>query len=79
MAILKYKNNDGGWISVNSYKVNNVIVSQEIGQSTTDVMSQKAVTDEINNINITIEDKANAIDVYTKTEIDNKVIDAGEY
>lgn len=79
MAILKYKNNDGSWISVNSYKVNNVIVSQETGQSTTDVMSQKAVTDEIDNINITIEDKANAMDVYTKTEIDNMVIDAGEY
>ncbi len=60
MAILKYKNKDGQLITVNSYKINNVIVSQEKGQSTADVMSQKAVTDELNS-------KANKSDIPTKT------------
>lgn len=60
MAILKYINKDGQLITVNSYKINNVIVSQEKGQSTADVMSQKAVTDELNS-------KANKSDIPTKT------------
>ena len=60
MAILKYTNKDGQLITVNSYKINNVIVSQEKGQSTADVMSQKAVTDELNS-------KANKSDIPTKT------------
>lgn len=60
MAILKYQNKDGQLITVNSYKINNVIVSQEKGQSTADVMSQKAVTDELNS-------KANKSDIPTKT------------
>lgn len=60
MAILKYTNKDGQLITVNSYKINNVIVSQEKGQSTADVMSQKAVTDELNS-------KANKFDIPTKT------------
>lgn len=89
MAILKYTNQDGQLVSVNSYKINNVIVSQEKGQSTTDVMSQKAVTDEINEINNILGDvasnddlgelqnivnlKANKADVYMKTEVDNAI------
>lgn len=73
MAILKYTNTNGEVISVNSYKINNVIVSQEKGQSTADVMSQKAVTDEISELESTIATKANSSDVYTKTETDSKL------
>lgn len=54
MAILKYTDAEGNVHSVNSYKINNVIVTQEKGESTADVMSQKAVTDEITNINSSI-------------------------
>ena len=54
MAILKYTDAEGNVHSVNSYKINNVIVTQEKGESTIDVMSQKAVTDEITNINSSI-------------------------
>ena len=55
MAILKYTNSNGEIITVNQYKVNNVIVSQEKGNSETDVMSQKAVTDELNILDNKIE------------------------
>ena len=51
MAILKYTDAEGNVHSVNSYKINNVIVTQEKGESTADVMSQKAVTDEIKKVN----------------------------
>ena len=67
MAILKYTNKDGQLITVNSYKINNVIVSQEKGQSIADVMSQKAVTDEITAINEVVNNKANKTDIPTKT------------
>lgn len=73
MAILKYKGSDGQFIAVNSYKINNVIVSQETGESTADVMSQKAVTDEINALQSTISDKADKSNVYTKTETETKL------
>lgn len=73
MAILKYTNKNGEVISVNSYKINNVIVSQDKGQSTADVMSQKAVTDEITTLESTIATKANSSDVYTKSETDSKL------
>ena len=73
MAILKYTNKNGEVISVNSYKINNVIVSQGKGQSTADVMSQKAVTDEITALESTIATKANSSDVYTKSETDSKL------
>lgn len=73
MAILKYTNKNGEVISVNSYKINNVIVSQDKGQSTADVMSQKAVTDEITALESTIATKAISSDVYTKTETDSKL------
>lgn len=79
MAILKYQNKDGQLITVNSYKINNVIVSQEKGQSTADVMSQKAVTDEITAINEVVNDKANSKDVYTKSESDTKYQIKGNY
>lgn len=66
MAILKYTDKNGNIVAVNSYKINNVIVSQAPGQSTADVMSQKAVTDELAT-------KANSSDVYTKSETDSKL------
>lgn len=67
MAILKYTDKNGNVVKVNSYKINNVIVSQQKGQSTSDVMSQKAVTDEINAINTTVATKANKTEIPTKT------------
>lgn len=73
MAILKYKGSDGQFIAVNSYKINNVIVSQQTGESTADVMSQKAVTDEINALQNNVDLKANKTEVYTKTETDTKL------
>lgn len=73
MAILKYKGSDGQFIAVNSYKINNVIVSQETGESTADVMSQKAVTDALNGVQNDIDTKANKTEVYTKAETDTKL------
>ena len=80
MAILKYTDAEGNVHSVNSYKINNVIVTQEKGESTADVMSQKAVTDEIKNINssITAEQSRattaeNKIKTDLTTEINKKV------
>ena len=61
MAVLKYKGANGEWIAVNGYKVNNVIVSQEKGQSTAEVMSQKAVTDEISRIDLDINEINNTL------------------
>lgn len=73
MAILKYKGSDGQFIAVNSYKINNVVVAQEKGQSTADVMSQKAVTDDINALETAITNKADKSNVYTKSETDTKL------
>lgn len=92
MAILKYTTADGTVVKVNSYKVNNVVVSQEKGQSTAEVMSQKATTDNLNTLGLQIDEvtgqittintalgtKANANDVYTKTESDNKFLTASD-
>lgn len=92
MAILSYTKADGTVVKLNSYKVNNVLVKQEKGQSTADVMSQKAVTDElasvglqidevtgqITAINTTLGTKANSADVYTKGEADGKFLTAAD-
>ena len=59
MAIIKYTDAEGNVHSVNSYKINNVIVTQEKGESTADVMSQKAVTDEIKKVNSSITSETN--------------------
>lgn len=48
MAILKYQKEDGTIGYINQYNVIPTPVVQEKGQSTVDVMSQKAVTDELN-------------------------------
>lgn len=61
MAILKYTDAEGKVHSVNSYKINNVIVKQEKGESTADVMSQKAVTDEIKKVNSLIPTKVSQL------------------
>lgn len=61
MAILKYTDAEGNVHSVNSYKINNVIVTQEKGESTAYVMSQKAVTDEIKKVNSLIPTKVSQL------------------
>lgn len=61
MAILKYTDAEGNIHSINSYKINNVIVTQEKGESTADVMSQKAVTDEIKKVNSLIPTKVSQL------------------
>ena len=61
MAILKYTDANGITHSVNSYKINNVIVKQEKGESTADVMSQKAVTAEIKKVNSLIPTKVSQL------------------
>lgn len=83
MATIKYTDSKGQEHFINNYKINNVIIQQEKGQSTTDVMSQKSVTDELNEI----EEKINSIDItdqlvnyFTKEEINEmwcglKVVD----
>lgn len=49
MAFLTYKDKDGQPVRLTSkYKIHNINVSQDLGQSTADVMSQKAVSDQIN-------------------------------
>ena len=106
MAILSYKTADGQTVKVNSYKVNNLIPQQTKGDNPNLVMSQKAVTDEVNEIGLQIDEvtgkitavkatadkaasdltaltqtvngKANAKDVYTKTETDGKYLTAAD-
>lgn len=106
MAILKYTNANGQTVKVNSYKVNNLIPQQTKGDNPNAVMSQKAVTDEVNEIGLqinevtgkitavkatadkaasdltaltqTVNTKANAKDVYTKTEADGKYLTAAD-
>lgn len=73
MAILKYKGSDGQFHGLNSYKINPVIVAQDKGESETAVMSQKAVSDEVEGLEMSIAEKANSADVYAKGEIDTKV------
>ena len=77
MAILKYTDANGITHSVNSYKINNVIVTQEKGESTADVMSQKAVTDEIKKVNSLIPTKVSQLtndENYAKTvDVDTKL------
>lgn len=108
MAILKYTTADGQTVKVNSYKVNNLVPQQEKGDNPNLVMSQKAVTDEVNEIGLQIDEvtgqitainttlgtkanqsaldaltqtvngKANASEVYTKTEADGKYLTASD-
>lgn len=72
MKQLTYKNKEGQKVPINFYKVNETDISQTTGQSTEAVMSQKAVTDELAN-------KADKSETYTKTEIDNKIAEGGNF
>lgn len=76
---LKYTDKDGKQhvLNSNTYKINNVIVSQEKGQSTTDVMSQKAVTDELGNCVKFEEYNENSVTINSGEK--NFVIDCGTY
>ena len=73
MAILKYRDSEGHLKGINSYKITPVIIAQGKGNSETEVMSQKAVSDEVQGLETAIASKANASDVYSKTEVDSKV------
>lgn len=92
MAILKYTKADGTVVKLNSYKVNNLIPQQSKGDNPNAVMSQKAVTDELNAVGLQIDEatgtistlsqtvntKANSADVYTKGEADGKFLTAAD-
>ncbi len=61
MAVLKYKNAQGEYVALVNYSVSPLTPVPTTGTSTTDVMSQNAVTTELNK-------KANSADVYSKTD-----------
>ena len=67
MAILKYTNANGQTVKVNSYKVNNLIPQQSKGDNPNAVMSQKAVTDEVNEIGLQIDEVNGTITALTST------------
>lgn len=49
MATIKYKKEDGTYESITNYNIQPITPVQEIGNSVVDVMSQKAVTQELHN------------------------------
>ncbi len=49
MAVLKYKNGAGEFVTLTNYTVQPLVPVNTTGTSISDVMSQKAVTDELNN------------------------------
>lgn len=64
MAVIKFKNALGQWEAITNYAVSPITPVQTTGSSTSDVMSQNAVTQALNT-------KANSADVYSKTDIDD--------
>ena len=58
MAVIKYKDANGNYVALTNYTVQPITPVQSTGSSTTEIMSQKAVTTELNK-------KANSADVYT--------------
>ncbi len=50
MATLKYQDENGNYVTISQYKVNDLQIVQTVGDSEEKVMSQKAVTDELNKI-----------------------------
>ena len=64
MAVIKYKDANGNYVALTNYTVQPITPVQSTGSSTTAIMSQNAVTTELNK-------KANSADVYTKTEAGN--------
>lgn len=73
MATLKYKNQNGEYVTLPNYTVKTITPVQTTGESTTDVMSQKAVTDAINNINVEIPDIENFATKTDITELNNRI------
>ena len=78
MKVLKYRDKSGKLIPINFYEINkigNVTISQELGSSETEVISQKVVTDELKKkVNTQyLEDN-----YYNNSEID-ELFDWGEY
>lgn len=73
MAILKYTKADGTVVKLNSYKVNNLIPQQSKGDNPNAVMSQKAVTDELNAVGLQIDEVTGQITTINTdiTEINN--------
>lgn len=67
MAILKYTTSDGQTVKINSYKVNNLVPQQEKGDNPNAVMSQKAVTDEVNEIGLQIDEVTGQITTINTT------------
>lgn len=67
MAILKYKDSNGNYQALANYTVQPITPVQETGTSTTDIMSQNAVTN-------ALATKANTSDVYSKTDIQNNYL-----
>ena len=76
MANIKYRKSDGTYETITNYNVQPLVPVQETGDSVIDVMSQKAVTDAINNItveagqNIDVKDKVISAKGYLYNEID---------
>lgn len=64
MAVIKFKNALGQWEAITNYAVSPITPVQTTGSSTSDVMSQNAVT-------VALNAKANSADVYSKTVIDD--------
>lgn len=61
MSVLKYRNATGQYVPLSNYTVQPITPVQATGNSTTAIMSQNAVTVELNK-------KANSSDVYTKAD-----------
>ena len=50
MATLKYQDENGNYVTITQYKVNDLQIVQTVGDSDEKVMSQKSVTDELNKL-----------------------------
>lgn len=71
MAVLKYKNASGEFVALTNYTVQPIKPVQTTGASTTEIMSQNAVTSALST-------KANSADVYTKTESNTTFLSKNE-
>ena len=78
MATLKYRDRNGVIHTINPYQVHNVVISQEKGDSKIDVISQKAVSqflDEIEDKIFEVEQNTeNSLKDYVKIEVFNEII-----
>lgn len=74
MATIKYQTADGQTVTVNQYKVNNILLADELGNDPTVAISQKAATSAINEVEGKVDNLNERIDnVYTKSEVDGKI------